>query len=76
MQCTYETKTEARSRNHCCRRIAISIEYSDGVSVASVIQHAKRMRRLLLSTVACLVLLYFSTLSHKGHDYRGQSYCT
>jgi hypothetical protein len=38
------------------------------VSVASVIQHAKRMRRIILSSVVCLAVQYFTTLSHKRHD--------
>jgi hypothetical protein len=41
--------------------------------VVLVIQHAKRMRPILLSSVVCLnlqYLQYFSTLSHKWHDFR------
>jgi hypothetical protein len=41
------------------------------VCVLCVIQHAKRMLRIiLLLSVACLALQYFSTLSHKRHDFR------
>jgi hypothetical protein len=47
-QCTYKRNIEARSRNHCCRGKAVSITYSECVSVALVIQHAKRMRRIIL----------------------------
>jgi hypothetical protein len=54
------------SRNHCCRAKAVNC-----VPVASVIQHAKRMRRIILLSVACPAVPYFSTLSHKRHDFRG-----
>jgi len=38
------------------------------VSVALVIQHAKRIFRIV--PAACLAPPYFSTLSHKGHDFQ------
>ena len=41
---------------------SLNITYSECVSVAVVIQHVKRMRRT--------VRPYFSTLSHKWHDFR------
>jgi hypothetical protein len=70
MQCTHKSNTETRSRNHCCSGKAISITYSECLSVALVIQHAQRMRRIILSSVACPGLPYSSTLSHKWRDIR------
>jgi hypothetical protein len=48
-QCAYKPNTLARSRNHCYRGKAMSITYSESVSVALIIQHSKRMCRIILS---------------------------
>ena len=38
------------------------------MSLALFIQNAKRMRRIVLSSVTFVALSYFSTLSHKRYD--------
>jgi hypothetical protein len=40
------------------------------VSVALVIQHAKRMRRIIFQYEGRPAVPYFSTLVHKQHDFR------
>jgi len=40
------------------------------VSLALVIQHAKRMRRTIFSSVACPAVPHISTLFNKHHDFR------
>jgi len=49
---------DACSPNHCCSGKAIRIKYSESVSVALGIQHAMRMRRIILKSAACPVVRY------------------
>ena len=58
MQCTYKRNIKARSRKYCCRGKAMRIAYSECVSAAVVIQHAVRMRLVLLS-VTCDCTMFF-----------------
>jgi hypothetical protein len=71
-QCRYKGNIEALLGNHCCRGKAISVAFSECVPVVLVIQHAKRMRRIMLPSVASLVLPHFPKLSHKWHDFGKQ----
>jgi hypothetical protein len=62
-QCTYKRNIEGRSRDHCCRGKAVSITYSECVSVALFIQHAKRMRRIILSCDLSGCTIFFHIIS-------------
>ena len=44
--------------------------YSECVLIALGIQHAMRVRHIILLSVASPALHYFSTLFHKRHDFR------
>jgi hypothetical protein len=76
MQCICKCNIEARSRYHCCRGKAVCITYYECVCVALVIQHAHRMRRIVLSSAACRAPPYLSILglSHKRQDFRKKKY--
>ena len=57
-QCTYSVNSEAHAHSHFCCEKAISITYSECVSVA--LNHpALQSSCSLLSSVACPALLYF-----------------
>jgi hypothetical protein len=60
--CTYKRNIEARSRKHFCRWKAISIAYSECVSVALIMQIAKRIRHIILIFVTCLSVPHFFPL--------------
>jgi len=67
-QCMYKHNTGARSHVHFCLGTAVSITYSEYVSVALFTQHAMRMRPIIFPSVPCLAVPNFSTLSHKRLD--------
>jgi len=63
---------EARSCNHCCSGKEMSIIHSEWVFVALGIQHVMCLRHVILSSVACITVLYLSTLSHERNDFPGK----
>jgi hypothetical protein len=54
--------TIAVVENHC-------VTYSECLFVALGIQNAMHMRPIILPSVSCSALQYFSTLSNKRHDF-------
>jgi hypothetical protein len=56
--------------NHCCFGKAISITYSKSMFVASGIQHAMRICRVVICGLPGSKILF--PRSHKRHDFRGK----
>jgi hypothetical protein len=64
-------KTEALSSYDVCCGKSISVTYFECMSVALVIQHAKRMRRIAICGLTyAQILPYFFTLSPTQHDLK------
>jgi hypothetical protein len=69
-KCKYKRNIEARSRDDC-RGKTINVIYLRVDARACVLSpHATHMRHIVTSLVAPLAPPYFSTLSHKRHDFR------
>ena len=69
-----QSNNGGRSWKHCCSGIAVRITYSECMFVALGIQHTMHMRHVLLTSVACPTLPYFSTLSHKRQDFQKKKF--
>ena len=65
-------KNMVHSHNNCYREKARGITNYERVSLFSFLsyRHAKSMPRIILPSVACLSIQYFSTLHHKWHDFQ------
>ena len=59
-----QRNSESLFSNHCCSGKEISISYCERVSVASVIHHAKRMRRIICALSGAT--LFFYAISKNG----------
>jgi hypothetical protein len=58
-RCRYKYNSVPCACNHFCSRQAISITYSERVSVAFIIQYEKHMHHIILLLVVCLALPCF-----------------
>ena len=55
---TYQRNNDARSRYHFCLEKAVIITYSECVSVGLIIQHAMRMRRIVVCSLSGSTLFF------------------
>jgi hypothetical protein len=64
-----QKKIKQHSEHGKSLKSTICISYSICMFVTFVIKHAKCMPHIILTSVACLALQYFSALSHKRNDF-------
>jgi hypothetical protein len=69
-QCAYKVAFGRVRVTHSCCGKAVGITYTQCVSVALGMEHATRMYRVMLSSVACLGLPYFLK-SHECPNFVG-----